>query len=140
MEVSILELASYVFYVIAGILPVVNPFSTAPVFVSLTTGMAREEQIRQANRACIYMAGILLGSLFLGTLILEFLGVTIPAVRLAGGLIIAYTGFGMLFPGEPGEKKDAADIVAEGVQTKDFAFTPLAMPMLSGPGSIAVVI
>jgi len=137
MEISITELLGYVFVVVAGILPVVNPFSTAPLFVSLTKGMKVEEQIKQANRACLYMAGILLGSFFLGAIILDFFGITIPAIRLAGGLIIAYIGFGMLFPKE---QAVSDEIVEEGIRTKDFAFTPLAMPMLSGPGSIAVVL
>jgi multiple antibiotic resistance protein len=137
MEISLINLASWVFIVIGGILPVVNPFSTAPLFVSLTKGMAVPEQDGQANRACIFMAIILLGSFFLGTFILEFFGISIPAIRVAGGLIISYIGSGMLFPRE---QEDRSEIVAEGIRTKDFAFTPLAMPMLSGPGSIAVVL
>jgi multiple antibiotic resistance protein len=99
--------------------------------------MEPDEQNKQAKRACFYMAGILLTSFYLGTVILDFFGITIPAIRLAGGMIIAYIGFGMLFPKE---QVVSSEIIAEGVRTKDFAFTPLAMPMLSGPGSIAVVL
>lgn len=137
MEISIIELAGYVFLAIAGILPVVNPFSTAPLFVSLSKGMSGSEQIQQANKACLYMAGILLGTFYLGAIILDFFGITIPAIRLAGGLVITYIGFGMLFPKD---QENTTDFVAEEQTSKDIAFTPLAMPMLSGPGSIAVVL
>ncbi|MCG8545824.1 MAG: MarC family NAAT transporter [Alphaproteobacteria bacterium] len=132
-----MELLEYVVLVVAGTLPIANPFGAAPLFVSLTATMKPADQIAQANRACIYMAVILIGTFFLGSLVLEFFGITIPAVRLAGGLVILYIGFGMLFP----RIQDSADeIAANASQQKDFAFTPLAMPMLSGPGSIAVVL
>ena len=128
---------SYVFLVVAGTLPIANPFSTAPLFVSLTARMNTREQNSQANRACLYMAAILIGTFFLGSALLEFFGITIPAIRLAGGLVISYIGFGMLFPRE---KSVDEDIAASADQQSDFAFTPLAMPMLSGPGSMAVVL
>lgn len=83
------------------------------------------------------MAVILMVSFFLGTAILDFFGITVPAIRLAGGIIIMYIGFGMLFPKET---VAVEAVVADGSLKKDYAFTPLAMPMLSGPGSIAVVL
>jgi len=132
-----MELIEYVFLVVAGILPIANPFSTAPLFISLTARLTHAEQKAQANRACLYMAIILVCVFFLGTFILEFFSITIPAVRVAGGFIIFYIGFGMLFPRDT---EDASEGAAAGAAQKDFAFTPLAMPMLSGPGSIAVVI
>ncbi len=88
--------------------------------------------------AAIYMAGILLVFLWGGVLIKEFFGISIPAIRVAGGIIIMRVGFNMLNP------KDSDDITEEAKQEsrkkKDIAFTPLAMPSLSGPGSISVVI
>lgn len=137
MDSPILKLLEYIFLVVAGILPIANPFSTAPMFVSLTAAMKPAEQIAQANRACVYMAGILVGTFLLGTAILDFFSITVPAIRLAGGLIIVYIGFGMLFPRDTAVPEEVA---ADAAQQKDFAFTPLAMPMLSGPGSIAVVL
>ncbi len=138
MSTSLLaELVGYIGLVVAGILPIANPFSTAPLFVGLTAKMKPAEQISQANRACIYMAAILIGAFFLGAAILNFFGITIPAVRLGGGLVILYIGFGMLFPSDVRQLETIAD---ESAGQQDFAFTPLAMPMLSGPGSIAVVL
>jgi len=138
MEISIIaKLLEFVFLVVAGLLPIANPFSTAPLFVSLTANMKQAEQITQANRSCLYMALILICTFFLGAVILDFFSITIPAIRLAGGLVIFYIGFGMLFPRN---RQATENVVTKAVEQRDFAFTPLAMPMLSGPGSIAVVI
>jgi len=137
MGIPIVELFEYIFLVVAGILPIANPFSTAPMFVSLTAKMKPAEQVAQANRACVYMAAILIGAFFLGSVILDFFSITIPAIRLAGGLVILYIGFGMLFPRD---KEMSDEVEADVAKQTDFAFTPLAMPMLSGPGSIAVVL
>ena len=85
------------------------------------------------------MAGILLVFLWSGAIIIEFFGISIPAIRIAGGIIIMRVGFGMLSP-----KDDSEDITdeakKEAKKKSDIAFTPLAMPSLSGPGSISVVI
>ncbi len=123
---------------VVALLPISNPFSTIPLYLSLTAGQSKEWSRQQALKAAIYMAGILLVFLWGGALIKEFFGISIPAIRVAGGVIIMRVGFNMLNP------KDSDDISEEAKQeskTKsDIAFTPLAMPSLSGPGSISVVI
>ncbi len=122
----------------AALLPIANPFSTAPLFVAITRHMPRKQRMEQARMACVYMSAILLVTLLAGSLILKFFGISVEALRIAGGLIVAKIGFGMLSPTpEPklSDEHQAAAMVADNV-----AFTPLAMPMLSGPGSIAVTI
>ena len=121
-----------------GLLPIANPFSTAAVFVAITKRFSKTQAQDQARRACLYMVGVLLVSLFAGALIMEFFGISIPALRIAGGLIVARIGFGMLNP-EPEPDVGEAE-KEEALHMTDLAFTPLAMPMLSGPGSIAVTI
>ncbi len=121
-----------------GLLPIANPFSTAVVFLAITTHLQRARAQQQARMACIYMVAVLLVSLFAGALVIEFFGISIPALRIAGGLIVARIGFGMLNP-EP-EKEVGEAETEEALTKQDLAFTPLAMPMLSGPGSIAVTI
>jgi multiple antibiotic resistance protein len=118
----------------AGLLPIVNPFSTAAVFLALTARLSDADRLAQARLACLYATGVLLVFLFAGALIMSFFGISIPALRIAGGMIVARVGFGML---------TAGDADAEGevpAPRRDIAFTPLAVPMLSGPGSIAVTI
>ncbi|HIP80053.1 MAG TPA: MarC family NAAT transporter [Kiloniellaceae bacterium] len=132
------EMAYYVMLVFLGLLPVTNPFSTAPAFVALTAGMTEDERGQIASTACVYMSAILLVFLLTGAVILTFFGITVPALRVAGGLIIGYIGFRMLFPAD--SAGDASDIAAQAGRRRSIAFMPLAMPLLSGPGSIAVVI
>ena len=130
-----LEIALVTFF---ALLPISNPFSTIPLYLSLTAGHSKEWSRQQAFKAAIYMAGILLIFLWSGAFIIEFFGISIPAIRIAGGMIIMRVGFNMLNP------KDVDDITEEAKQESrmkdDIAFTPLAMPSLSGPGSISVVI
>lgn len=111
-----------------------NPFSTAPLFASLTANFTPERQKQQALRACIYAFGILVTFLLLGRAIVAFFNISVPGIRVAGGLIIATVGFRMLFPAPPAPGTGAAE--AE----QDISFTPIAMPSLAGPGSIAVVL
>jgi multiple antibiotic resistance protein len=121
---------------VGALVPIVNPFSTAPLFVSLTAGFDAARRQRTALLACAYAFAILAVFLLLGSAIIDFFGISIPGIRTAGGLIIAFIGLRMLFP--------APQAGANGAQgdepQRDVAFTPLAMPSLSGPGSIAVVL
>jgi len=125
-------------FTFVGILPIANPFSTAVVFLTITEGFTEDRRRQQARLASIYMAVILITFLLLGTLIMNFFGISIPGLRIAGGLIVARIGFGML--NSTSEHTLPEESREEAVQMADIAFTPLAMPMLSGPGSIAVTI
>ena len=111
-----------------------NPFSTAPLFVALTATFDAKKQRQQALMACVYAFGILAVFLVLGKAIVDFFGISVPGIRVAGGLIISTVGFRMLFPAPPAAGPEAAEV------QQDVAFTPLAMPSLAGPGSIAVVL
>jgi multiple antibiotic resistance protein len=122
----------------AALLPIANPFSTAPVFASLSASMTVSRRHQQARMACIYMAAVLLVSLIAGALILQFFGISMPALRIAGGMMIARVGFSMQNP-EP-EAELAEQDAQEALSMSDIAFAPIAMPLLSGPGSIAVTI
>lgn len=136
MNIAI-ELLGYIFIVVLGIVPIVNPFSTAPVFISMTAHVSAQDRRKTATMACLYMGLLLLVFLFLGALILQFFGISLISLRMAGGLIIAYMGFRMLFPPEQPSirKTDERD-----QDPRHLAFTPLALPMLCGPGSISVVL
>lgn len=118
----------------AGLLPIANPFSTAVVFLALSRRFSAQHRRRQAWLASLYMVLVLWSFLFAGALIMNFFGISIPALRIAGGLIVARIGFGMLAARDGDEPQEAA------AENAKIAFTPLAVPMLSGPGSIAVTI
>lgn len=120
---------------IATLFPIMNPFSTAPLFVSLTAGLDDKARNRTALVACIYAFGILVVFLLLGAAIIDFFGISVPGIRVAGGLIISVLGFRMLFPPAPAYASQG-----KSPPELEIAFTPLAMPSLAGPGSISVVV
>jgi multiple antibiotic resistance protein len=123
---------------IAALLPVINPLASAPVFLAITEGDSPDSRRQQALRGSLYMIAILVSFLIGGSFIMSFFGISIPGLRIAGGLLVAVIGFGMLAPSRTSEEERRR--VAEARSKGDVSFTPLAMPMLSGPGSIAVTI
>lgn len=120
-----------------GLLPIVDPLTAAPTFLAITEGHGEEHRRDQARRGCIYMVAILVSFLVAGRFIMAFFGISIPGLRIAGGILLTGLGMRMLEqspPREGAEEREAAR------HKPDIAFSPLAMPMLSGPGSIAVTI
>ena len=128
------ELVSYMLSTIGALLPIVNPFAAAPMVITMTAPMTEQDRRDQIRRGCMYMFCILAAFLVAGGLIMEFLGISIPGLRVAGGLVIAAVGFRMLFLPQP------STAYADSAPKPDISFTPLAIPSLAGPGSIAVVI
>ncbi|WP_198314594.1 MarC family NAAT transporter [Chitinibacter sp. GC72] len=139
MEKVIFEMFATVLATISALLPIANPLMTVAILPGMAAHLSDAEREVQVKRACIYMAGILVTFLLAGALIMDFFSISIPGLRIAGGLIVSYFGFDMLFA-EPGEHDVAPDDKGSGKGKRDISFTPLAMPSLSGPGSIAVVI
>jgi multiple antibiotic resistance protein len=127
-----------VFATVASLLPIINPFSAAPLFLSLTNGYSDEERNAQARQGVIYMIAILLVSLVAGSFIMNFFGLSLPGMRIAGGILVCAVGMRMLNPRDGGDRTEQEKQEAQ--VKKDISFTPLAMPSLSGPGSISVVI
>ena len=124
---------------IIALLPVINPLASAPSFLAITEGDSRARRLEQLRNACIYMVVILVSFLVGGTFIMGFFGISIPGLRIAGGLLVAGIGFHMLMgPARVAGAHDADEAAARA--KRDVSFSPLAMPMLSGPGSIAVTI
>jgi multiple antibiotic resistance protein len=118
---------------------VVNPLAAMPLFLSLTDRYSERERIQTARKASIYMFGVLITFLLIGTFILSFFGISLAGIRIAGGLIIMRAAYSMLNPETGGRKLTDEDEAAAREKT-DISFSPLALPLLSGPGSIAVVI
>lgn len=131
--------ASFMAAAFTSIFSVANPLAAMPVFLSLTENDDDTHRSWLAKKASFYMFLVLTIFLFAGTYIMSFFGISLPGIRIAGGLIIMRAAFSMLNPEEPGRKLSHEDEESAKVK-EDISFSPLAMPLLSGPGSIAVVI
>jgi multiple antibiotic resistance protein len=118
---------------------VVNPFSAMPVFLTLTSHDTGSERLSTALRACLYMVAVLTVAFLGGQYILEFFGIRIEHLRIAGGILLMRSAFDLLTPGANRDRVSPATL-EESTHKDDISFTPLAMPMLSGPGSMAICI
>lgn len=136
-----MEIFFNTFLVLFGALfSVLNPFGAIPIFVGLTQDYDKAERSVLSVKTAINVCIILIISFFLGEYVLRFFGITIPALRIAGGILIASSGFGLL-NANPKKRKGISKEVEEDSQNRNsIALTPLAMPMLAGPGSISLLI
>ncbi len=119
-----------------ALFPIVNPFGGIPFFFALTTGYDQRSRNYTALKTSWYVFVILVFFLFLGRFVLSFFGLSLPVLRIAGGLIVAHSAWNMV----TGESRVTAAEGTEAATKEEIALTPMAMPMLSGPGSIGVVI
>jgi multiple antibiotic resistance protein len=123
--------------VYAALFPIVNPLSGAPVFLSLTRRYAPRVRDALAGRIALNGFLLLLGSLFVGSHVLEFFGLTLPVVRVAGGLVVTSAGWILL--NQEADESAAPPAETAGDPEPD-AFYPFTMPLTIGPGSITVAI
>ncbi len=124
--------------VYAGLFPIVNPVGSAPIFLGLTAGCSDDERNVLARRVAINSVFLLIGSMFIGSHLLVFFGITLPVVRIGGGLVVATFGWKLLQSGVDADNKSATAAARESTQVD--AFYPLTMPLTVGPGGISVAI
>lgn len=122
-----------------SIISVANPLAAIPVYLSLTERNTDAERVHTAQKSSFYMFVVLTIFLLAGTYIMSFFGISLPGIRIAGGLIILRAAYAMLNP-DHAERKISEEAEEAAKTKEDISFSPMAMPMLSGPGSIAVVI
>ncbi|MBR0774258.1 NAAT family transporter [Bradyrhizobium diazoefficiens] len=118
---------------------IINPYGLAFIFLDRTISLSESERARVALRVAVYAFSVLLVSLFLGSQILNFFGVTIPALRIGGGLVVAAAGWSMLHAG-PGSAGGHAASSGDLATIERMAFFPLTIPLTTGPGTIATAI
>lgn len=124
----------------AALFSVINPLGSVPIFLGLTQGDSKETKNKTALWASINVFIILVISFLIGKIILNFFGISIDVLRIAGGVVICSSGFGLLsgtFSKRRGVNKKVTD---DAQQRSDVALTPLAIPMMAGPGSMSLLI
>lgn len=120
---------------------IMNPLGTVPVFVGLTKEQSKKERAITAFWTAIDVFAILLLSFFVGKYILSFFGISLNALKIGGGLIIASSGFALLTGKFREHKGMKRKVVQEDIHNREaISLTPLAIPMLAGPGAISLLI
>jgi multiple antibiotic resistance protein len=127
---------TYTIGTLAALFPIGNPIGAVPIFYSLTATDTRGERRQQAGRITINVILILTAFLIGGRTILEFFGISLNVLRIAGGLLVAHAAWEMV----TSHQRLTASEQRAGEEKEDISFTPMAIPLISGPGSIGVVI
>lgn len=138
-----LELIKAVGLGLVILLPLANPLTTVALFLGLAGDMNYQERNRQALKASVYVFLIMAVAYYAGNVVMDTFGISIPGLRIAGGLIVAYIGFRMLFPQQQASHSMEAECKMDEMSEQNsvnIAFVPLAMPGTAGPGTIAMII
>jgi multiple antibiotic resistance protein len=117
----------------------VDPVSIIPIFVSLTAGASKRHKIRMALLGCLIAAVLLLMFGLVGDRLLENFGITLPAFRVAGGVLLFLISLEMLFSKRNERKSKTAEEIHDEYEPEDISVFPLAIPLLCGPGAIASI-
>ena len=125
------------------LLPLANPLTTVALFLGLAGNMNSVQRNQQARMASLYVFIIMMVAWYAGQVVMNTFGISIPGLRIAGGLIVAFIGFRMLFPQQKAHESPEAKSKSEELEEEpgaNIAFVPLAMPSTAGPGTIAMII
>lgn len=130
----------YAFFLIAfsALFTIVNPLGAVPAFLAMTVDDTPAKRAFMARRACWVCFGVLIGCAALGGFLFKFFGITLPAVKIAGGALLFLIGMDML-NARQSRSKATAEEAEEGIEKDDIAVFPLGIPLLSGPGAIVSV-
>ena len=138
-----LELIKAIGLGLVVLLPLANPLTTVALFLGLAGNMNSAPRNQQARMASLYVFIIMMVAYYAGQLVMNTFGISIPGLRIAGGLIVAFIGFRMLFPQQKPYQSPEAKTKSEELEEEpgaNIAFVPLAMPSTAGPGTIAMII
>ena len=125
--------------IFVAIFIIVDPIGLLPLFIALTHNYSKKRIKHTVWLACLTAAYVLIIFSFAGDIILEFFGVTIPAFRIAGGIIIFIIALGML-QAKRTRLKTTPEEEEKGLEQEEVGIVPIGIPMLAGPGAITTVI
>lgn len=118
----------------------IDPAGLAPLFLAVTAGMDRKQRLNVATRAIITAAIIMVLFALIGSSILSLFGITLPAFRVAGGLLLFWIAFEMIFERRQVRHENTAEKAVSEDHVRSVAIFPLAIPLIAGPGAISAII
>jgi multiple antibiotic resistance protein len=134
-----LSLPAYILLAASSLFVIVDPLAVIPAFLAMTPTDTPEQRIKMARLACWVTAGVLLTFAIAGKWIFKFLGITMPAFQLAASIVLLLVALDML-RAQRSRVQETSEETAAGAEKTDIAVTPLAVPMLAGPGAISTAI
>jgi len=143
---ALLHFGSVVLLAVGALLPIVDPLGGAPIYLAMTAGLTHEERSRMAKAVAINSFLLLIASALVGAYVLDFFGLSIPAVQVAGGIVVCAIGWSLLNSpnSPPALQRNAAPATRAAEANSDDlsqrAFYPMTMPLTVGPGSISVAL
>lgn len=134
-----MRVTEYALFAFSSLFVIVDPIATVPAFLAMTTRDTVAQRLRMARVACLAMVGLLAGFALIGQSLFNLLGITLPAIQVAGALVLLLVALDML-RAQRSPVQETAEETAAGSNMDDIAITPLAVPMLAGPAAISTVI
>jgi multiple antibiotic resistance protein len=134
-----METVRNIFLIVSALFPIVDPLGGSPIFLSLTRDYQPAERRTLSRQIAVNSFFLLLGSYLIGTHILNFFGISLPAVQVGGGLIVIATGWNLL-KRKDDDDRDKVHTSSPHHETSHQAFYPLTLPLTVGPGSISVAV
>ena len=138
---DLLHFGSVVMLAVGALLPIVDPLGGAPIYLAMTVGLTSAERSRMAKAVAINSFLLLLASALIGAYVLDFFGVSIPSVQVAGGIVVCMIAWSLLnSPNSPPALERNAPQTPSADDLSQQAFYPMTMPLTVGPGSISVAL
>lgn len=134
-----MTLFEYTLFAFSSLFVIIDPIATVPVFLAMTPDDPAPKRVRMARMACFIAAGVLLVFAFLGRWVFQLLGITIPAFQMAASIVLLLVALDML-KAQRSRVRETREETAAGADKDDIAITPLAVPLLAGPGAISTAV
>jgi multiple antibiotic resistance protein len=141
MVIAVLsDLATDSLVVVGALFPIVNPIGNTPIFLSLTRGFSEKGRTALARMIALNSLILILASIFIGTHILAFFGISLPVVQVGGGLIVTSTGWALLRQPSDNTVQEDCPPKPKQFDSSRQSFYPLTLPLTVGPGAISVAV
>jgi len=138
---AVIHFGAVVMLAVGALLPIVDPLGGAPIYLAMTAGLSSAERSRMAKAVAINSFLLLIASTLIGAYVLDFFGLSIPAVQVAGGIVVCSIGWSLLnSPNSPPALERNGPPTASSEDLSQTAFYPMTMPLTVGPGSISVAL
>lgn len=134
------ELVKYTLLIVGALFPIVNPIGSAPLFLMLTRGISGEGRAILSRMIALNGVALILASIFVGTHVLTFFGISLPVVQVSGGLVLVAAGWNLLRRDDDDGGAAKPNKPCNEDDYKKQAFYPLTLPLTVGPGTISVAI